>query len=203
MTTCRTHADDPARWFVLHTRSRQEKVVSADLGARHVTHYLPLREEVHSRGRRTVVTTHPVFPGYVFVHGHESAAYPVDRNRRLVRIIDVADQDRLAWELHHLRQVLDRRIEVAPHRRLRRGIRVEVRTGPLKGVQGIVESLASPHRLVLQIDMLGKATAVEVDTARLEPVLDDRHAGVTGAAVSAPGRNVSTADQTADLSLKC
>lgn len=163
-------ADPSHRWFVLHTRSRQEKVVAADLAARHMTHFLPLLHDVRTQGRRTVTITRPVFPGYVFVLGEEENAYPIDRNRRLVRIIPVADQRQLTQELHHLYRVLHHGCRVEPHAYLQRGVRVEIRSGPLKGIQGVVENLVSPHRLVLQVDMLGKATAVEVDTALLEAV---------------------------------
>jgi len=163
-------AEPSHRWFVLHTRSRQEKVVAEDLAARHVKHFLPLLHDVRTQGRRTVTITRPVFPGYVFVLGEEENAYPIDRNRRLVRIISVANQQQLTRELHHLYRVLHHGCRVEPHAYLQCGVRVEIRSGPLKGIQGVVENLVSPHRLVLQIDMLGKATAVEVDTALLEAV---------------------------------
>jgi hypothetical protein len=47
---------------------------------------------------------------------------------------------------------------------------VEVRSGPLRGVQGLIETRLGVSRLILQVQMLGQAVVLEVDGALLEPV---------------------------------
>ena len=163
-------APSTQRWYVLHTRSRQEKAVADQLAARQVQHFLPLREHVRLYGRRKAVVAVPLFPSYVFLHGTAEQAYEVDRTKRLVRIIDVDDQQQIEWELQNLRIALERKITLDPYPYLRKGIRAEVRSGPLAGLQGIIEDRPRPDRLLLQIDMLGRALTLEIDGALLEPL---------------------------------
>jgi transcription antitermination factor NusG len=59
---------------------------------------------------------------------------------------------------------------VQPYPFLQSGVRVEVRAGPMRGVQGIVENRIGVNRLVLQVKMLGRAVSVEIDPGLLEIV---------------------------------
>ena len=162
----------PGRWFVLHTRSRQEKSLAADLRSMRVPHYLPLSRAIRSYGRQKQRVEAPLFPGYVFLRGDKDAAYEADRTRRVARILPVPDQAALSQELHSLDRVLATEGGLRPHPWLERGIAVEVRCGPFKGVCGIVESWRSPHRLVLRVRTLGQASSLEIDGSLLEPASD-------------------------------
>ena len=160
---------DAPQWFVLHTRARQEKAVAHYLAQRRIEHFLPLSEQVRYYGRRKLRVELPVFPGYVFLRGSAEQAYEADRTRRLAQIIRVRDQQRIAWELSNIRLALEREAVLEPYPYLKQGIRVEVRSGPMKGLQGVIEARHA-DRLVLQVDMLGQAVSVEVDGSLLEPL---------------------------------
>ena len=159
------------RWFVLHTRSRQEKAVSEELGIRTISHYLPLVSRVHFYGRRKVIAELPLFAGYVFMLGSVEQAYSVDRTGRLAKIIPVFDQERMNWELRNLQIAVqcNAMLEIYPN--LRAGARVEVRSGPFRGLQGVIEDRAAKrHRLVLEVSTLGKSVSLEIDGSLLDPV---------------------------------
>ena len=158
------------QWYVLHTKSRQEKAVAASLAGMGVDHLLPLVTQVRYYGRRKVSVEQPLFPSYVFLYGRIEQAYTIDRARRLVRIIEVADQRQIEWELRNIRLAVETQVQLDPYPYLQKGVRVEVRSGPMRGVQGLVEDRARNDRLILQIDMLGRATSVEIDGALLEPL---------------------------------
>ena len=162
--------DAAVRWWVLHTKSRQEKAVAAHLVARQVEHFLPLVKQVRFYGRRKLRVDLPLFPGYVFVRSSKEEAWEVDRTRRLAQIIDVPDQQQIAWELGNIRKVLDVEAPIDPFPYLTRGVRVEVRSGPFKDIQGVVESRTQTDRLILQVDMLGQAASVEIDGALLDVI---------------------------------
>jgi Transcription termination factor nusG/KOW motif len=158
-----------ARWHVLHTLSRQEKSLCEDLDARGICYYLPLTERIHFYGRRKVVCDFPVFAGYVFLLGTIQQAYSADRTGRVARIIPVFDQDRLNWELRNLQIALDRRATLDLYPNLRSGARVEVRSGPFRGLQGVVEDRADrKNRLILQVATLGKSVSLEIDGSLLD-----------------------------------
>src|SRR5213082_2843888 len=73
-------------WFVLHTKSRQEKVLASELLARDVANYLPLRRVARLHAGRKVTVEEPLFPGYVFLRGSMDDAFIADRTRRVARI---------------------------------------------------------------------------------------------------------------------
>jgi transcription antitermination factor NusG len=47
---------------------------------------------------------------------------------------------------------------------------VEVRAGPFRGIQGVIENRAKEHRLILQITTLGKAVSLEIDASLVDPI---------------------------------
>lgn len=155
-------------WHVLHTRSRQEKALADELAAMGIASYLPLCRQVRFYGRRKIASEIPLFPGYVFLRGTIDQAYLADRTHRVAAILPVNDQHRLQWELTNLQLALSNQTEFTKHPWLAVGVRVEVRSGPFRGLQGIVQSRTRSDRLILQVHMLGCATSVEIDGALLE-----------------------------------
>lgn len=165
-------SDDVRKWFVLQTKSRQEKVVCNFFRERQIEHVLPLVAKTTYYGKRKVKSELPLFPGYVFVRSGIQDAYAAERTNRLVRIIPVFDQAKIAEELRSLTRALDTDQPFDRHPHLVAGVRVEVKSGPLQGVRGVVESRLKMDRLVLQVEILGQAISVEVDTDLLV-VLED------------------------------
>jgi transcriptional antiterminator RfaH len=152
------------KWFVLQTKSRQEKVVCDFYKERGVEHLLPLVSKTTYYGKRKIKSELPLFPGYVFVRSVVEEAYAADRTRRLVRIIPVFDQVKIEEELRSLTRALEAQHPFDRHPCLVAGVKVEVKSGPLQGVRGVVESRLKTDRLVLQVEILGQAISVEVDT---------------------------------------
>jgi transcription antitermination factor NusG len=165
-----TVAAAPGLWHLLHTRSRQEKALSETLAAKGIAVFLPLLDVTRTYGRRKESRELPLFPGYVFLKGHLEDAYEADRTKRVANIIPVADQKKLAWELHNLARALTARAPLDPYPYLRVGLKVEVRSGPFIGIQGIIEKRHKHDRLLLQIAALGQATSLEIDGAIVEPI---------------------------------
>jgi len=170
-------SDQSAQWHVLHVRSRQEKALCEDLALRGIGHYLPLVRQSRFYGRRKLTVELPLYSGYVFLLGTIEQAYAADRTGRVARIIPVFNQDQMDWELSNLQLAMHRRPSLMPYPFLRMGTRVEVRGGPFRGVQGVIESEAKGSRqglrecrVVLQVTTLGKAVSLEIDASLVEPI---------------------------------
>jgi transcription termination/antitermination protein NusG len=156
------------RWHLLHTRSRQEKALAETLTSRGIGVFLPLVDVTRTYGRRKVNVDLPLFPGYLFLKGVLDDAYEADRTRRVAGIIEVPDQEKLTQELRNISVALLARVPLDPYPFLKAGVKVVVRSGPLAGMQGVVESRLKRDRLILQIDVLGQATSLEIDGALLD-----------------------------------
>jgi transcription antitermination factor NusG len=158
------------QWHVLQTKSRQEKMLATSLEAMAIAHFLPLRQTIRNYGRRKQVSQLPLFTGYLFVRGSLDDAYRADRTGRVARIIPVPDQRTLDWELRNLKKALDNGSQLDPYPYLKMGTLVEVKSGPLRGLQGFVEDRVPGNRIVFQIQTLGRAVSTEIDAALLEVV---------------------------------
>lgn len=157
-------------WFVLRTRARQEKILANDLAARSIPSFLPLVNAVRYYGGRKAFVELPLFPGYVFLRGSHDDAYSADRTRRVAQILPVLDQAKLDTELQSLHLALSHDAPLDPFPYLKKGVRVEVRSGPFRGVQGLIEDRSRSNLLILQVEMLGRAVSLEIDASLLEVI---------------------------------
>lgn len=159
-----------SRWHLLHTKSRQEKALAEALETLAVPCFLPLARHKRLYGRRKAEVELPLFPGYLFIYSSLEQAYTADRTKRVARLIPVADQVKLDEELRCLQLVLRKPEQLDPFPYLTRNVRVEVSAGPLKGLRGVIEARTKRDRLILQVDVLGQATSLEIDGSLLEPL---------------------------------
>jgi len=158
------------RWWVVHTRVRNEKVVAKTLAREGIPHYLPLvRLQRTYGGRRTTVSL-PLFPGYLFMCGDGLAREKAWRTERVARVIAVADQDRLRWELQQIVHVVESGEPVNLFPGLREGRHCRITGGALKGLEGVVLRRRSVSRVYIGVTILGQSAVVEIDSALLESI---------------------------------
>lgn len=157
-------------WWVAHTKSRNEKALAQDLICKDINYFLPMSWKVHRRRGRTIRSLLPLFSGYLFFCGQENERVELLRTNRVANLIEVKDQEKLVAELLQIERALRAGAPLSPHKYLRAGQHCRVIAGPLAELQGIVVQTKTVTRLVLQIDMLGQATSVEIDTDMIERV---------------------------------
>lgn len=158
-------------WFVLRTKSRQEKILAHELRSRGISSFLPLVLCTKYYAGRKAQVELPVFPGYLFLRGEVDHAYEADRTRRVAQIIKVADQPRIDRELRNIHLALCGKAALDPYPYLHAGVRVEVSAGPFRGLQGVIEDGARrDNRLILQVDILGRAVSLEIDASLLDVI---------------------------------
>ncbi len=159
-----------SRWFVLHTKPRQEKALAEALVGLGIAHYLPTIRKVRYYEHRRRVVDAPMFSGYLFAIGDKEAGFRANETKRVANIIEVADQDRLGSELRQIQVASTSGLRVDSYRYLTSGRPCRVLAGPLRGVEGVIESRPRADRLILQVHALGQAIAVEVDPSLIEPL---------------------------------
>ena len=156
-------------WFVLHVKSRQEKALSRDLELACIPHFLPLVREAKYYGTRKALVHRPLFPGYLFIRSSLESAYrEANRSHRVAHVLRVSDQEQLDSDLRNLHLALSKRSSLDVYPFLRKGVRVVVRAGPFRGLQGVIHDLGNQNRIILQIEMLGRAASLEIDGALLD-----------------------------------
>lgn len=158
------------RWWVLHTKSRQEKSVAREMTRNRVPFFLPLLKRHSNAGRPRQISYIPLFTGYVFVFGSHHEREVCLRTSRLARILPVHDGDQLRRELHQINQLIEADRPLTFETRLEPGRRVRVTTGPFAGVEGVVLKRHGQSRLIVAVQLLQQGVSASVEEWVLEAI---------------------------------
>lgn len=158
------------RWFVAHTRPRCEKQVADFCAESGLSHFLPLFPSVRNYPGKKVVFYKPLFPGYVFLELRSEDLQRVKQYRHVARLLEPGDQAEFVSQLSDIRLALEseREVRLAPN--ITEGRTVQIRSGPLRGLEGVVLRRAGITEVVLRLDFIGEAAAVKVEANELELV---------------------------------
>jgi transcriptional antiterminator RfaH len=157
-------------WWVLHTKPRQEKSLARHLLALATPYYLPSAVR-RTRVRGRLLTSHvPLFPGYLFLLGDSEDRVAALTSNRVVRSLPVAAQERLWGDLRQIYRLLGSGVPVTPEERLVPGAPVEIATGPLAGLRGVIERTATGRRFIVQVDFIQRGASVTLDDTALVPL---------------------------------
>ena len=159
-------------WWVAHTKSRNEKALAWQMARKQIHYFLPMARKVTKKSGRTIRSLLPLFTGYIFFCGSEDQRLEVLQTNRVANLIEVLDLEALVDDLAPIQTVLQQGQPVQPHNYIKAGQKCRVLAGPLMGTEGIVEKTGDAARLVLQIEMLGQATSVEIALDMIE-IIDE------------------------------
>ncbi len=160
-------------WYAAYTCANHEKRVAEQLSARGVSHFLPLYTSVRQWKDRRVTLQLPLFAGYVFVRMALRDRLQVQQIPGVARLVGfnglptaLCDE-----EIEMVRMGLESGVCVQPHAFLTLGQRVRVINGPMAGLQGILKRRKGLARLVVSVEVIQRAIAVEIDQADVEPIV--------------------------------
>ena len=167
----------PHHWFALQTRSRHEKVVQSQLELRNIEHFLPMKKRVSQWTDRKKEIKVPLFTGYCFARFSLEDRVPVLQSQGVVRVVGLAGKSEPIpdEEINALKRLISNSCNYICHPFLKEGMLVEVINGPLQGVKGRLIREARFARLVLNITLIQRAVAIEIDAdnvAPMHPALD-------------------------------
>ncbi len=157
-------------WQVLYVRPRCEKKMAAYCVAQSIDYYLPLRNETKIYQRRKVHVEKPVFPGYVFVGHTEEQRVIMLKSNLIVRLLEVDAQKVFLHELEQIRRALQVDPTLGACAAFTEGVAVRIIDGAFRGIEGVVHAVRGETKVVLNVEMIGQAVAVEVETDYLEPM---------------------------------
>jgi transcription antitermination factor NusG len=163
-------------WFALRTRHQHENKVAIALECKGIEAFFPTYKCTKGWNDRPKVLCAPLFPGYVFATNLESRRLDVLNTPGVAEIVSVAGvpAEIPRDEIEGIRRTIKSQSNIEPHEYLRSGDAVRVTYGPLAGLEGILVRKRNSLRLVVCIELLGRAAAVEIDGMSLEPARDSR-----------------------------
>ena len=157
------------RWFVAHTRPRREKKLVEYCTRHRIATTLPCYDSAHKYRGKTVVFRKPLFPGYVFLQLEPGQRDSVRQNDHVANLLEVFDQETFRRQLEHIILALKEHLEVRLAPAIGKGMRVRIKGGPLRGIEGWVEHRYGRTTVLLRLDFISQAAAVKIDADLVEP----------------------------------
>jgi transcriptional antiterminator RfaH len=161
-------------WYAVHTKPRQEPLAQTSLQREGIQTFYPKlkRRRTIRRVRRWVIG--PLFPGYIF------ARFDVARSGRLVKyatgvthIVSFGGKPAIVDDaiIAAIAEHAEDDIVTVPPPSLRPGDVVEIKAGPLMGLQGIFErEMPDRERVIILLETIARGARVEVTRDQLEKV---------------------------------
>jgi transcription termination/antitermination protein NusG len=153
------------RWVALQVKPKAEKIVASILGGKGYEHFLPIYASSPARARRSD-SSHPLpmFPGYVFCRYRSSTTGLMVTTPGVIRIVGIGRVPAPIddHEIAALFRIVEAGVLAEPCE-FQRGDRVEISSGPFRGVFGHVVSMRGEQRLVVSVQLLHRSVSVNVD----------------------------------------
>jgi transcription antitermination factor NusG len=156
-------------WFVAHTRPRREKKLQAYCEREGFPSTLPCYRSVRKYRGKKVVFNKPFFPGYVFLQLLPDQRQSVYQSDHVANLLVVHDQVLFIQQLEEILRALEMDLEVYLAPEIGPGMRVKVKSGPLRGLEGWVEQRYGMTTVLLRLDFIGQAAAIKLQADELEP----------------------------------
>ncbi|MBZ5641128.1 MAG: UpxY family transcription antiterminator [Acidobacteriia bacterium] len=159
-------------WHAVHTRYQHEKSVVQALSGKGHHVFLPLYGATHLWRRRPVHLQLPLFPGYLFLQGGLDRQFQILSTPGVVGLVKSGVNAAIVphEQIAAVRRLVEGSSRVEPHEYLHTGDRVMVTSGSLQGIEGILIRTKGAFRMVVSMELLGRAAAVEIDISCVQRV---------------------------------
>ena len=155
-------------WFVVHTRPRCEKKVLQYCAQKNLDAKLPCYQSVHKYRGKTAVFGKPLFPGYVFLQIRSENRAVILQSDHIANLLEISDQDLFVRQFNAVMRALEANLEIQLAPTIGEGMRVKIKNGPLRGIEGWVEKRCGMTTVLLRLDFISLAAAVKLEASDLE-----------------------------------
>ena len=167
-------------WYAVHTRSKHEKRIAAELQQKGITAFLPLTAQIRKWSDRRMKIDLPLFSCYVFVNISSCPETRVAVLRTSAVLTFVGGNQLKApipnYEIEQIQTILEKKIPFAAHPFLEIGQRVRIRGGALDGIEGALTRFNGNSRLVISVQTIQRSLSITVEGYEVEPVGPRRQA---------------------------
>lgn len=146
-------------WFALYTKPRNEFKAAKQIEAAGINFYLPTYVKISQWSDRKKKITEPLLRGYIFIFSNEKERILSLEQPSVVRC--VSERGRPAripeWQIDNLKKMLATNSDFHIKEGLVRGVKVQIKEGPFKGVIGIIQEAEAGKSIVVSIDLLNRS----------------------------------------------
>lgn len=161
------------RWFAVYTRYKREKLVDKRLKEQGIESYLPIQSVSRQYGKKVRTVELPLIGTYLFTRITKTEYVAVLRTLDVVGFVKFS-QNLIAipdGEIRILQRVVGQGIEVDVEPNIYRiGDEVEIMSGTLTGLKGILLATDQNKNFVIELNQIGYSLRIQVEPAKLKPI---------------------------------
>ena len=159
------------KWIAVYTKSRHEKVVIQELENKNIEAYCPIFKERRQWSDRKRWVEFPLFRSYVFAKIELKNSLYILQAMGVHHIIKFQGNISIIPDeiIQNIKSIIDGCFTVEQVEYFVKGDEVIVVDGPLKGMEGIVVKIKNENKLVLKIEAIQQAIAVQIHPGYLKP----------------------------------
>lgn len=159
------------QWFAFRVRPRHEKSVALHLRDKREECFVPLVKQKRVWGKRAVHLELPLISGYVFCHLGRFEMLPVLTTPGVVDVIRAGNSPIPIpdFEISALERAVNANVAIQPCPYVEIGQKVQIQSGPLAGITGIVSDRRKSEHIILSVSLLRRSVLVQIDVAHLSP----------------------------------
>jgi len=160
------------RWYALLVRTRFEKMVALHVGKKGFEEYLPMYRTARQWSDRVKQTEVPLFPGYVFCKFDINERLPLLMIPGVMSVVSFGGAPFAIPEpeIRAVQEVVASGLNYEPWPFSSIGQPVQVKFGPLKGLEGLIVEVKKNCHLVISVTLLNRSVSVEIDRDSVAPI---------------------------------
>jgi transcriptional antiterminator NusG len=162
-------------WYVVHTKSRHERVVRDSIARNGFDVFLPEHAVWSRRSDRRKQVQVPLFSGYLFVApcDHEGWVRRAVTTRSVVRVLGFngIPMPVSEHEVESLRVLVECGENLQPVSYIGMGNTVRVEAGPLTGAEGVVVRKRRKDVLIISVRLMQRSVAVELVESQVVKIM--------------------------------
>lgn len=155
-------------WYAVYTKPQQEKALAYELCRRNINYYLPLTKQKQPNNKRIRFSIKPLFKSWLFFRGNIVQRHEIFKTNRIVRIIDIPNQEVTIKELSIINESINNRKVSIYTASIHKGKKVRVIDGPLVGIEGIILENKNDRSLIIQVTSIQQNIRVNIDSDKVE-----------------------------------
>ena len=159
-------------WYAAYVKHQHEKNAAHLLQRKGVEVFLPQQKVIHRWKDLNKTLYLPLFPGYLFFHSNLQDKLEIVGTPGIFYVLESAGRASAIprHEIESIRRVTESGVQAHAHPFLASGDQVEICSGPLSGVIGMLTRCKNQYRVVLNVELLQRAVSIEVDATSVKRI---------------------------------
>ncbi|MCM2370014.1 transcription termination/antitermination protein NusG [Aporhodopirellula aestuarii] len=158
-------------WWLLYTRTRQEKKVLRHLREAQIGHYGPMiPQRTRSPAGRIRTSYIPLFSTYVFLRGGDEERHAAICTGCVLKAVEILEVEELIQDLTQIRNLIALGIPLTLESRLKPGAIVRVKSGAFQGYEGTIIRRENESRLLVAVRFMEQGVSVKLEDCQVETI---------------------------------